>query len=316
MLKRIFLFLLTNLAVLVVISIVLSIFNIQPYLSQYGLDYKTLLIYALGVGFSGSLISLFMSKSLAIRSLNVQLINQPQNEAEAWLVDKVKNLCSQMDIGLPEIGIYESNEPNAFATGWNKNNALLAVSSGLLAVMDKKEVEGVLGHEVSHIANGDMVTLTLIQGVVNTFVIFFARIASIMVATLFGKNNGASEPNSNIESNTATYMGSNTGITYYGIATIFELLFGILATIIVMWFSRHREFTADAGSAKYLGKEKMIKALERLEDVVNRLPKDNRAPALDTMKISSQRKLFSLFASHPPLSERIKALENLKITSH
>lgn len=307
MFKRIFLFLLTNLAVLVVITILLSIFDIQSYLNQYGLDYKNLLIYALIIGFTGSIISLFSSKSVAINSLNVQLIKNPLNQSEAWLIDKVKDLSSQMKTGMPDVGIYESPEPNAFATGWNKDSALLAVSSGLLAVMDKKEVEGVLGHEVSHISNGDMVTLTLIQGVVNTFVIFFSQVAAIIVATLFRRNNQSVDSNS--ESNTGN-IGANTGIAYYGIQTIFQLLFGILATIIVMWFSRHREYRADAGSAQYVGKEKMIDALKRLDEVTNKSPEDNRAPSLDTMKISAPSKLLVLFSSHPPINERIKALEN------
>lgn len=300
MLKRIFLFLLTNLAVLLVISIVLSIFDIRPYLSQYGLDYKTLLIYALSVGFAGSLISLFSSKSVAMQSFNMQLIKEPSNAVETLLVDKVKNLCKQMNIGVPDIGIYESPEPNAFATGWSRDNALLAVSSGLLQVMDKEEVEGVLGHEVSHIANGDMVTLALIQGVVNTFVIFLAQVGAVIVASLF-------------RSKEADNSNTVTGVfAYNSIATVLQLLFGILATMIVMWFSRNREYRADAGSAHYLGKEKMIRALQRLQQVVEKTNEDKRTPAFNTMKISSPSKFLILFASHPPISDRIKALEEEK----
>jgi heat shock protein HtpX len=293
MFKRIGLFLITNLAILVVMSAILSIFNIKPYLSQYGLDYQSLLIFALIIGFTGSLISLFISKWMAIQAFSIQLIDRPSNEAEAWLMAEISKLAKQRNIGMPQVGIYQSPEPNAFATGWNKNNALVAVSSGLLQTMDQEEVEGVLGHEISHVANGDMVTLALIQGVVNTFVIFFARIAAFLVTQFLRKD---SEDTSN-------------GFVYYGVAMLFELLFGILATMIVMWFSRYREYRADAGSAKYVGKDKMIKALRRLQQLTDKTPEDNRAPAFNAMKISDRSSWFALFSSHPPLEKRIEVLQ-------
>lgn len=294
MLKRVALFLATNLAILVVISFILSLFNVQPYLTQSGLNYQSLFIYALIVGFTGSFISLFISKWMAMRAFNVQLIEQPSSEVEFWLVTQVRQLAQQRGIGMPDVGIYDSPEPNAFATGWNKNKALLAVSTGLLQAMDKDEVEGVLGHEIAHIANGDMVTMTLIQGVVNTFVIFFARIAAFFVAQFFRKE-GEEQ--------------TQEGFVYYGVAIVFELLFGILASIIVMWFSRYREFRADAGSAQSVGKAKMIKALQRLQKLMDTAPEDDRAPAFNTMKISGHSRLMALFSSHPPLEKRIEALE-------
>ncbi|BCA94799.1 protease HtpX [Legionella antarctica] len=294
MFKRVALFLATNLAIIVVISLILSIFNIAPYLTQYGLDYQSLLIFASIIGFTGSLISLFISKWMAIHAYNVKLIDKPTNESEFWLTAKVRQLATQRNIGMPDVGIYESPEPNAFATGWNKNKALVAVSTGLLTSMKADEVEGVLGHELSHVANGDMVTMTLIQGVVNTFVIFFARIAAFFVTQFFRKDDA--EP-------------LQEGFVYYGVAIVFELFFGILASLIVMWFSRHREFRADAGSARYVGKDKMISALQRLQQLMERTPEDNRAPALNTMKISVRSSWLSLFSSHPPLEKRIEALQ-------
>jgi heat shock protein HtpX len=291
MLKRIALFLATNLAIIVVISIILSIFKVQPYLTQHGLNYESLLIYAAIIGFTGSFISLFISKWMAIHAFGINIIKSPTNQAESWLVAEVQKLARQNHIGMPEVGIYESPEPNAFATGWNKNSALVAVSTGLLAAMNQDEIEGVLGHELAHIANGDMVTLTLIQGVVNTFVIFFARIAAFFVSQLLKRDGGAPD-----------------GFAYYGVAIVFEIFFGILATMIVMWFSRRREFRADAGSAKTVGKEKMIKALMRLQQVMTKAPEDDRAPAFNTMKIAGHARWFALFSSHPPLEKRIEAL--------
>src|SRR5215216_893108 len=188
MIKRIVLFLATNLAVIIVLSIILSLFNVSPYLTKYGLNYQSLLIYAAIIGFTGSFISLFISKWIAKRSFNIQLIEKPSNSGEAWLMNKISNLAQRRNIGMPEVGVYESEDPNAFATGWNKNSALVAVSSALLQSMNEEEVEGVLGHEISHVANGDMVTMALIQGVVNTFVIFFARIAALVVTQLFKKD--------------------------------------------------------------------------------------------------------------------------------
>lgn len=297
--KRILLFLATNLAILLVITAVLRIFNVQPYLTKHGLDYTSLLIFAAIVGFTGAFISLFISKWMAIRAFNIHLITQPSNEAETWLVSEVRQLAKKVNIGMPEVGIYQSPEPNAFATGWNKNNALVAVSTGLLANMNKEELEGVLGHEISHVANGDMVTLTLIQGVLNTFVVFFARVAAFFVSSFLRRGDGESQD----------------GFIYYGVAIVFELLFGILASIIVMWFSRYREFRADSGSAKIVGKEKMIEALQRLKQISGVVPQDDRAPSFNSMKIFGHgSKLWALFSSHPPLEKRIQALENYKRT--
>ncbi|WP_454781763.1 protease HtpX [Legionella sp. WA2022007384] len=297
MFKRIVLFLATNLAILLVISFILSLFNISPYLTQYGLNYKVLLIYAAIVGFTGSLISLFISKWMAIRAFNVQLIERPKTEAESWLINQVQELAKKRNIGMPDVGIYDSPEPNAFATGWNKNNALVAVSTGLLNAMQEDEVQAVLGHEMSHVANGDMVTLSLIQGVVNTFVIFFARIAAFFVMQFFRRDSDEEVQG---------------GFVYYGVALIFELLFGILASMIVMWFSRYREFRADRGSAQYVGRDKMIKALQRLQQLMNQTPTDDRAPAFNAMKISSRGSWLALFSSHPPLEKRIEALQKYR----
>jgi heat shock protein HtpX len=281
------------------ISVILSLFNVSPYLTKHGLSYQSLLIYALILGFTGAFISLFISKWMAIHAFNIQLLDKPSDELESWLVAEVRKLAQQRNIGMPDVGIYQSPEPNAFATGWNKNKALVAVSTGLLQSMDKDEVEGVIGHEVSHIANGDMVTLTLIQGVVNTFVIFFARIAAFFVTQFFRR-----------DSNEQVH----DGFVYYGVAVLFELLFGMLATIIVMWFSRLREFRADAGSAQYVGKDKMIKSLKRLQQLMNKTPIDDRAPAFNTMKIWSHSRWLALFSSHPPLEKRVTALQKLKNT--
>lgn len=297
MIKRIVLFLATNLAVLLIISLILSIFNLKPYLSQHGLNYQALLIFAAIIGFAGSFISLFLSKWMAMRAFNIQLINQPSTPAETWLVNEVRKLATQRNIAMPDVGIYESPEPNAFATGWDKNKALVAVSTGLLAAMNKDEIEGVLGHEISHVANGDMVTLALIQGVVNTFVIFFARVAAFLVTQFLRKDSDEQV---------------HDGFVYYGVAMLFELCFGIFASLIVMWFSRYREYRADAGSAKYVGKTKMIQALEALQRVSNRVPEDDRAPAFNAMKISTPSRWLSLFSSHPPLEKRIQALEKNK----
>lgn len=293
--KRILLFLLTNLAVIAVISIILSIFNVQPYLTQHGLDYQSLLIYAAIVGFTGAFISLFLSKTMAKHGMGVQIITQPKSPYESWLVTTIQNLARQSNIGMPEVGIYDSPEPNAFATGWNKNSSLVAVSSGLLNQMSQDEIEGVLGHEISHVANGDMVTMSLIQGVVNTFVIFFARIAAFIVTQFFRRNEEDSGGGMNM-------------MVYYLVSIAFEILFGILASLIVMAFSRYREFRADAGSARLVGKGKMIAALRKLQ-MVSEQASDNRMPSLATFKISSHSTFAKMFSSHPPLEKRIEALE-------
>ncbi|MDP2536894.1 protease HtpX [Alteromonas stellipolaris] len=286
--KRVFLFLVTNLAVVLVLGVVLNI-----VFAAFGIDNRSitgLLVFSAVFGFGGSLISLAMSKWIAKRSTGAQVIDNPTTPTERWLINMVSAQAKKAGIGMPEVAIYDSPEINAFATGMNKNNALVAVSSGLLNGMSEDEAEAVLAHEVSHIANGDMVTLTLIQGVVNTFVIFLARvIAGAISNAARGSNNGSSA------------LG---GFAYYGIVFVLEMLFGILASIIVMWFSRQREYRADAGSAKLVGRQKMIAALTRL--------KSNSESQLDgTMMafgISGKSAFSELFMSHPPLDKRIDVL--------
>lgn len=293
MFKRVFLFLATNIAILVVINVILRIFDVQPYLTPYGLNYQSLLVFAAIVGFSGSLISLFISKWMAKTAYGIHIIDAPANQTEKWLMIKVSMLAKKLKIGMPEVGIYDSPEPNAFATGWNRKKALVAVSTGLIDTMDSDELEGVLGHEMAHVANGDMVTMALIQGIVNTFVIFFARIAAFVVSQFF---RGSDEDESPV-----------SGFAYFGIAIVFEILFGILASIIVMWFSRRREFKADHGSAQLLGTDKMVKALQKLRKLTE-APVDPRGKAFSTMKISGHGGFMMLFTTHPPLEKRIETL--------
>ncbi|MBU0911885.1 MAG: protease HtpX [Gammaproteobacteria bacterium] len=283
--KRIILFLATNLAVMLVLSIVLSI-----VFRVLGIDSRSiggLLVFAAVFGFGGSFISLFMSKWMAKRSTGAVVITQPRNATEQWLFDTVRRQAQQAGIGMPEVAIYDSPEMNAFATGASRNNALVAVSTGLMRNMREEEVEAVLAHEVSHVANGDMVTLTLIQGVVNTFVIFFARLIA-----------GAISGNRNEEGD-----GGN-GFAYMMTVFVLEMAFGVLASIIVMWFSRKREFSADAGAAKLVGANKMIAALERL--------RNNHESQLEgsmmAFGIASKPATSELFLSHPPLEKRIAAL--------
>jgi heat shock protein HtpX len=283
--KRIILFLATNLAVMLVLSIVLSI-----VFKVLGIDSRSiggLLVFAAVFGFGGSFISLFMSKWMAKRSTGAVVITQPRNATEQWLFDTVRRQAQQAGIGMPEVAIYDSPEMNAFATGASRNNALVAVSTGLMRNMREEEVEAVLAHEVSHVANGDMVTLTLIQGVVNTFVIFFARLIA-----------GAISGNRNEEGS------SGNGFAYMMTVFVLEMAFGVLASIIVMWFSRKREFSADAGAAKLVGANKMIAALERL--------RNNHESQLEgsmmAFGIASKPATSELFLSHPPLEKRIAAL--------
>ena len=244
-------------------------------------------------GFGGSFISLLISKWIAKRSYGVQVIEQPRSEMEHWLLSTVTRQAQQAGIGMPEVGIYDSPEMNAFATGANRNNALVAVSSGLLYSMSRDEAEAVLAHEVSHVANGDMVTLTLIQGVVNTFVIFFARVVASIISNFFRSNDEE---------------GGGLGpLAYMGVVFVLEMVFGIIASLIVMWFSRQREFRVDAGSAKLVGRDKMIAALERL--------RHGAEPQLEgsmmAFGINGKRSMNELFMSHPPLEQRIAALRQL-----
>ncbi len=292
--KRIFLFLATNLAIILVASITLSLLGVDSVLAANGvdLDLRSLLIFAAVFGFGGSFVSLAMSKWIAKRSTGAQVIEQPSNQMEQWLVDTVRRQAEQAGIGMPEVAIFPSPDPNAFATGMSKNNALVAVSTGLLNHMDRDEVEAVLGHEIAHVANGDMVTLALIQGVVNTFVIFLARVIGHTVDRVIFKNE------------------QGHGIAYFVTSFIAEVVLGILASTIVAWFSRQREYRADAGGASLAGREKMIAALERLRrNTPQPLPDQLAAFGIAGDMGGAFKKLFM---SHPPLEERIEALRRAR----
>jgi heat shock protein HtpX len=292
--KRIVLFLATNLAILVVLSLVANLLGIDRYLAVRGGSLTGLLIFAALFGFGGAFISLAISKWMAKRAMGVQVIQQPRNASEAWLVETVRRQAQAVGIGMPEVGIFDSPEPNAFATGPNRNNALVAVSTGLLQRMNENEVEAVLGHEISHVANGDMVTLTLIQGVVNTFVIFLSRIiGNIVDRTVFRSEDGR-------------------GPAYFISVIVSEIVLGILASIIVAWFSRYREFRADRGGAKLAGTPKMISALERLKAAHEPLPAQFAAFGISSG--DGPRGFQRLFLSHPPLNDRIAALRGIGST--
>ena len=286
--KRIILFLATNLAVVLVLSVVLKLFGLDQALASQGLAYGQLLVFSAVVGFTGAIISLLMSKTIAKWTTGAHVIQSPSSEAEAWLVETIRKLATAASIGMPEVAIYEG-EPNAFATGAFRNSALVAVSTGLLQSMNKDEVEAVLGHEISHVANGDMVTLSLIQGVVNTFVIFLSRIVgSIVDRTVFRTERG-------------------TGPGYFITVMVCQVVFGILASLIVAWFSRYREFRADAGSARLLGPQPMVNALRRLGGLApGQLPQ-----ALQASGITGGGGFMALFASHPPIEQRIAALQTM-----
>jgi heat shock protein HtpX len=291
--KRVFLFLATNIAVLVVLSIVLSLIGFEGILDEQGidLDLPSLLVFAAIFGFGGSFISLAISKWSAKRMTGARVITQPANQTEAWLVETVRRQAREAGIGMPEVAIFDAPEPNAFATGARRNSALVAVSTGLLRGMQREEVEAVLAHEVSHVANGDMVTLTLIQGVVNTFVIFFSRVIGHLVDRLVFR----------------TERGHGPG--FWIVTIVAQIFLGILASMIVMWFSRQREFRADAGGARLAGREKMVSALERLKQGHNATLPDQLA----AFGISGHRALGfkRLFMTHPPLDERIAALRRM-----
>jgi heat shock protein HtpX len=292
MFKRVTLFLIANFSVVIVLSMAMRIFGIDAMLAEQGLQGQLtgIMIMAVLIGFGGSFISLAMSKTMAKRSMGVQVIETPSNSTEQWLMQTVQRQAQQAGIGMPEVGVFQSPQPNAFATGMNKNSSLVAVSTGLLQHMDADEVEAVLGHEVSHVANGDMVTMGLLQGVLNTFVIFFARVIGIIVDRVVFK----------IE------RGIGPG---YWIGSIFaEIVLGILASMIAMWFSRWREFHADAGGAELAGRHKMISALRALQRVnqPEDLPGEMAAFGISG---SIKGMLGKLLLSHPPLEERIEALE-------
>ncbi len=286
--KRIVLFLLTNLAVVAVLSIVLSVLGVDRFLSAQGLNIGMLLVFSLVVGFAGSIISLLMSKPMAKWSTGARVIEHPSNATEQWLLDTVARFAQRAGIGMPEVAIYEG-DPNAFATGAFKNEALVAVSTGLLANMTRDEVEAVLGHEVAHIANGDMITMTLIQGVTNTFVVFLSRVVAFVVDRALSRNNEASG-----------------GAAYMITVIVCQIVFGLLASLVVAWFSRQREFRADAGAAQLMGaRQPMINALYRLGGMHDGALPQNVA----TLGIRHSGGFFELFSSHPPIEQRIAALQ-------
>jgi heat shock protein HtpX len=286
--KRILLFVLTNLAVMVVLGVVASLLGVNRFLTSNGLNLTALLGFSLIMGFGGAFISLLMSKTMAKWSTGAEVITQPRSQDEAWIVETVRRLSERAGIAMPEVAIYEG-EPNAFATGAFKNSALVAVSTGLLQGMTREEVEAVLGHEVAHIANGDMVTMTLIQGVLNTFVVFLSRVVGYFVDSLLRKNDEES---------------SGPGIGYYVTSIVLDIVLGFVASMIVAWFSRQREFRADEGASKLMGnKQPMINALARL----NQMQSGELPSSVAAMGITSD--IGKLFATHPPLEERIAALQ-------
>lgn len=287
--KRVVLFILTNLAIVFVLNITLRMFGIEPYLSQRGMNLNGLLVFAAIFGFSGAFISLLLSKWSAKRMTRAQVIASPRNAAEQWLLETVRRQAQAAGIGMPEVAIFESADVNAFATGASRNHALVAVSTGLLRAMNRDEAEAVLGHEISHVANGDMVTLTLIQGVVNTFVIFLSRVIGHTVDRVVFKNE------------------RGYGIAYWVTTIVAELVLGVLASIIVMWFSRQREFRADAGGARLAGRQKMIAALQRLQQHAQQPQLQDQLAAFGIAG-GGGHGWKKLFLSHPPLEERIAAL--------
>jgi len=288
--KRIFLFLLTNLAVIFVINITLRLLGVDRWLTETGgIDFGALLVLSAVIGFAGSIVSLLMSKWSAKRMVGAHVIENPVDLTQRWLVDTVRRQAQVAGIGMPEVAIYDAPDVNAFATGWNRNDALVAVSTGLLNHMSREEAEAVLAHEVSHVANGDMVTLALIQGVVNTFVIFFAKLFGFFVDRVLLKNDGRNGP----------------GIGAYIAEIAAQIVLGILASIIVMWFSRQREFRADAGGASLAGRNKMIAALERLKINHEQTVLPEKMAAFG---ISGGKGFAKMFMTHPPLDERIAAL--------
>ena len=290
--KRILLFLLTNIAVVAVLGIVASLLGVNRFLTSNGLNLSALLGFALIMGFGGAIISLLISKPVAKWSAGVRVINGPdgpQNADEAWIVETVRKLAEKAQIGMPEVGIFEG-EPNAFATGAFKNSSLVAVTTGLLQGMTKEEIEAVIAHEVAHIANGDMVTMTLIQGVMNTFVVFLSRLIGYAVDSFLRKGDD---------------NNSGPGIGYYVSTIVLDIVLGFAAAMVVAWFSRHREFRADAGAAQLMGRRQpMMNALARLGGMQpGELPK-----AVEAMGITGG--MGKLFATHPPIEERIAALQN------
>ncbi|OEY67194.1 protease HtpX [Marinobacter sp. X15-166B] len=288
---RILLFLATNLAVILVASVTLKLLGVDSYLAQNGIQYGSLLAFAAVFGFAGSLISLFISKPMAKWSTGAKIIANPQSPAERWLVTTVQELADKAGIGMPEVAIFPASQSNAFATGWNRNNALVAVSEGLLTRFNKDEIKAVLGHEIGHVANGDMVTLSLLQGVVNTFVIFASRVIGSFVDRVVFKNERGHGPG------------------FFIVSIVAELVLGILASTIVFWFSRRREFRADIAGAQLAGRGAMISALARLKqesEVPDQMPDSLQAFGINR---GARAGLSALFMTHPPLDDRIAALQ-------
>jgi heat shock protein HtpX len=297
--RRIILFVLTNVLVVITLNIILNLLGVRPYLAERGIDYSSLLIFCVIWGFGGAFISLALSRFMAKTFMGVQVIKpeSPGGAAERWLVDTVHRLARNAGLTtMPEVGIYESRDPNAFATGPTRDSSLVAVSTGLFEGMEKDEIEGVLGHEITHVANGDMVTMTLLQGVINAFVMFFARIVAFLVTQ--GRRGDDDR-------------GGSYGMQFM-LTMVLEMAFGILGMIPLMAFSRWREFRADAGGAKLAGRAKMISALQALGSLKHR-PSPDEPASVATLKIFG--KGGSLFASHPPMEERIKRLKSAELTS-
>lgn len=294
---RLLLFFGTNIAVLLVASVTLRLLGLDNYLNAHGLNFNAMLIFAAIIGFGGAFVSLFLSKFMAKAGTGMTMIEQPSTAEERWLLETVSDLARQAGIGMPEVGIFPANQSNAFATGWSRNNALVAVSSGMLERFDRDSVRAVLGHEIGHIANGDMVTLTLIQGVLNTFVIFLSRIIGLVVDRAIFRNE------------------EGRGIGFFVVEIAAQIVLGILASIIVAWFSRYREYRADASGARLAGAGAMISALQHLKretEMPDEMPESFKAFAISEGKGFS---LAEMFASHPPLDDRIEALRSRRYAS-
>ena len=289
---RILLFLATNLAVILVASITLKLLGVDSYLAQNGIQYGSLLAFAAVFGFAGAIVSLLISKPMAKWSTRARVIDNPRAPAERWLVDTVRELSGKAGIGMPEVAIFPASQSNAFATGWNRNQALVAVSEGLLHRFDREEIRAVLGHEIGHVANGDMITLALIQGVVNTFVIFASRVIGSFVDRVVFRNE------------------SGHGIGFFVVSIVAEIVLGILTSTIVFWFSRRREFRADSAGARLAGRDAMISALARLKqesEVPDQMPDSLQAFGINR---GARNGLGALFMTHPPLEDRIAALQD------
>lgn len=299
MLKRIILFLGTNILVIATISLITTLLGLNSYLTKHGLDYRNLAIFCLIWGFSGAFISLLLSKFMAKMAMGVVIINpRTATDNEHYLLEMVNRLSKQAGLSaMPEVGVYHSPELNAFATGPSQNHSLVAVSSGLLANMNRSEVEGVLAHEISHIANGDMVTMTLVQGVINSFALFLSRIAAYAISVAMSRDEE--------HANDASHMA------YFALTIIFDILFTLLGSILVATYSRWREYRADAGGAKLAGRERMIAALQRLK--IGAGMEDDRAPSLAALKISHHPAWLEIFSTHPPIDKRIARLEKMRM---